>query len=108
MRILLVEDSSALRLGLTQGLTNSGFVVDVAADGQQGWIHASCQITNGRTNCSEQLDFSRFGALASWPICCSSQRMYWRWVWRLLLFSVGCSLWCSAKRLRNVFHIARL
>lgn len=41
MRILVVEDSEALRLGLHQGLTSSGFVVDVVADGHQGWIHAS-------------------------------------------------------------------
>ncbi|HEX6813025.1 MAG TPA: response regulator transcription factor [Planctomycetota bacterium] len=41
MRILLVEDSEALRLGLTQGLASSGFVIDVAADGQEGWSYAS-------------------------------------------------------------------
>jgi len=41
MRILLVEDSEALRMALTQGLTNSGFVLDAVADGQQGWIYAS-------------------------------------------------------------------
>lgn len=41
MRILLVEDSEALRLALTKGLTAAGFVVDAVADGQQGWIYAS-------------------------------------------------------------------
>lgn len=41
MRVLLVEDSEALRLALTKGLTSSGFVVDAIADGQQGWIYAS-------------------------------------------------------------------
>lgn len=41
MRILLVEDSEALRLALTKGLTASGFVVDAVADGHQGWVYAS-------------------------------------------------------------------
>ena len=41
MRILVVEDSEALRMAMQKGLERSGFVVDVVADGQQGWIHAS-------------------------------------------------------------------
>ncbi len=42
MRVLVIEDSEILRQSLQRGLRKSGFVVDVVADGEQGWIHASC------------------------------------------------------------------
>ena len=36
MRVLVVEDESALRESLRDALTDSGYVVDVAADGEEG------------------------------------------------------------------------
>ncbi len=43
MRILIVEDFSALRLSLVQGLQEAGFSVDSAADGQAGlWQAQAC------------------------------------------------------------------
>ena len=42
MRVLVIEDSEILRQSLGRGLRKSGFVVDLVADGEQGWIHASC------------------------------------------------------------------
>ena len=36
MKVLIIEDSAALRRSLGVGLRNSGFVVDVAADGAEG------------------------------------------------------------------------
>ena len=36
MRLLVVEDESLLRQQLEQGLSNQGFVVDVAEDGKAG------------------------------------------------------------------------
>ncbi len=39
MRVLLVEDEKALAETLRRGLTNEGFVVDVAHDGVTGqWL----------------------------------------------------------------------
>lgn len=39
MRVLLVEDEKALAEALRRGLTNLGFVVDVAHDGIEGqWM----------------------------------------------------------------------
>lgn len=40
MKILIVEDSVRLRRALSEGFQRSGFVFDVAADGQQGSIYA--------------------------------------------------------------------
>lgn len=36
MKVLIIEDSERLRKALKEGLTRSGFVVDLAADGVQG------------------------------------------------------------------------
>jgi len=39
LRLLLVEDSTRLRTTLTKGLTQSGYAVDAAADGNEGlWL----------------------------------------------------------------------
>ena len=40
MKILVVEDSDRLRHALSEGLQRSGFVLDVAEDGQKGSIYA--------------------------------------------------------------------
>lgn len=40
MKLLVVEDSMRLRHALSEGLQRSGFVFDVAEDGQQGSIYA--------------------------------------------------------------------
>ncbi len=40
MKILLVEDSERLRRALSQGLSQSGFVVDAVADGEEGLAFA--------------------------------------------------------------------
>jgi DNA-binding response OmpR family regulator len=40
MRVLIVEDSDALRESLRSGLAREGFAVDVAADGELGLRHA--------------------------------------------------------------------
>jgi len=40
MRILVVEDHPPLRIALVTGLTEAGFAVDAAADGETGWWHA--------------------------------------------------------------------
>ena len=40
MRVLIVEDSSALRESLRVGLSREGFAVDVAADGKAGLAYA--------------------------------------------------------------------
>lgn len=40
MKILIVEDSVRLRHALSEGLQRSGFVFDVAEDGEQGSIYA--------------------------------------------------------------------
>ena len=36
MKVLVIEDSARLRKALKEGLTRSGFVVDLAADGEEG------------------------------------------------------------------------
>ena len=41
MRILLVEDDLQLGEGLTEALTDEGYVVDWVTDGEMGWIQAS-------------------------------------------------------------------
>ncbi|MEM9006676.1 MAG: response regulator transcription factor [Cyanobacteria bacterium P01_F01_bin.86] len=40
MRILLVEDDPQLGEGLTEALTDEGYVVDWVTDGEMGWIQA--------------------------------------------------------------------
>lgn len=40
MRVLVVEDSEALRESLRLGLARAGFAVDVAGDGRQGLVLA--------------------------------------------------------------------
>jgi DNA-binding response OmpR family regulator len=40
MRVLIIEDYQPLRESLEQGLTENGFAVDVASDGETGWWHA--------------------------------------------------------------------
>jgi DNA-binding response OmpR family regulator len=43
MKILVVEDYAPLRTSLTQGLREEGFVVEAAADGEEGlWLAQSC------------------------------------------------------------------
>jgi len=41
MKILVVEDSARLRRALSEGLRRSGFVFDMAADGEQGLNYAN-------------------------------------------------------------------
>ena len=41
MRILLVEDDTQLGEGLTEALTDEGYVVDWVTDGEMGWVQAS-------------------------------------------------------------------
>jgi DNA-binding response OmpR family regulator len=41
MKILIVEDSERLRRSLGEGLRRSGFVVDVATDGEEGYAFAT-------------------------------------------------------------------
>ena len=38
MKVLVIEDSARLRKALKEGLTRSGFVVDLAADGEEGLV----------------------------------------------------------------------
>lgn len=40
MRLLLIEDSSRLRRGLTMALRKSGYAIDVAGDGEEGLWYA--------------------------------------------------------------------
>ena len=40
MRLLLVEDHQGLRESLSAGLTQQGYAVDAAADGDEGWWFA--------------------------------------------------------------------
>jgi two-component system response regulator PhoP len=40
MRVLVIEDEPALQVALRTGLTQAGFVVDVAADGEEGLFAA--------------------------------------------------------------------
>src|SRR5439155_195599 len=41
MRVLVVEDFELLRDSIVQGLTEAGFAVDAAGDGEQGLWHAT-------------------------------------------------------------------
>ncbi|MBE7380743.1 MAG: response regulator transcription factor [Leptolyngbya sp. SIO1E4] len=41
MRILLVEDDPQLGEGLTEALTDEGYIVDWVTDGEMGWIQAT-------------------------------------------------------------------
>ena len=41
MRILLIEDDLQLGEGLTEALTDAGYVVDWVQDGEMGWIQAT-------------------------------------------------------------------
>ncbi len=40
MRILVVEDESSIANFVQRGLSNSGYAVDVASDGREGWDYA--------------------------------------------------------------------
>ncbi len=40
MRVLIVEDYAPLRKAVAQGLTEAGYVVDAAVDGEEGLWHA--------------------------------------------------------------------
>ena len=54
------------------------------------------QITNGNNSCAGPVDCSRFAVFASWRISCSSQRMYFRWVWRFSMAAMQSSRTRSA------------
>lgn len=41
MRVLLVEDEPGIAQFVSQGLTEAGYAVDVATDGQSGWDYAA-------------------------------------------------------------------
>ena len=41
MRILLVEDDLQLGEGLTEALTDEGYIVDWVKDGEMGWVQAT-------------------------------------------------------------------
>lgn len=41
MRLLVVEDDASIRGVLARGLTEEGFAVDQAADGEEGWFKAT-------------------------------------------------------------------
>ena len=43
MRILIVEDTAALARSLAQGLSEEGFAVDVAGDGEEG-LHFATEV----------------------------------------------------------------
>jgi DNA-binding response OmpR family regulator len=41
MRILVVEDEPAIASDISSVLSSSGYIVDIAADGEEGWFRAS-------------------------------------------------------------------
>lgn len=41
MRVLLVEDEPGIAQFIRQGLSETGYAVDIAQDGQEGWEYAS-------------------------------------------------------------------
>ena len=43
MRVLLVEDEPAIVRDIESALAHTGYVVDVARDGEEGWFLASTE-----------------------------------------------------------------
>lgn len=43
MRVLVIEDEPAIAKDIENALTDTGYVVDVAKDGEQGWFQASTE-----------------------------------------------------------------
>src|SRR4028119_404025 len=41
MRILVVEDEPAIATDISSVLSSTGYIVDIAADGEEGWFRAS-------------------------------------------------------------------
>jgi two-component system, OmpR family, response regulator len=43
MRVLLVEDEAAIARDIAGALAETGYVVDIARDGEEGWFRASTE-----------------------------------------------------------------
>ena len=58
MRVLLVEDEAAIARDVASALAETGYVVDMARDGEEGWFRASgdsstrCCCSPARTHAS--------------------------------------------------------